>query len=429
MPTIDERYYQLHPKSVALSERGAELFPDGVTHDSRKAEPFRLYMDHGLGPRKWDVDGNEYIDYRTGHGSMILGQAHPAVVKAVSEQMAKGTHLSASTELEVKWGTLVRDLVPSAEKIRFVSSGSEALMMAFRMARSYTGKTKIVKFEQAFHGWADAPFVGAANDNPNNGIPQQVRETMVVLPYDIAEVERVLEEDSDVAAVVFQGNHVIHPSFIQQLRDVTAQRGVMLVFDEVVSGFRWSPGGCQGRYGVTPDLTGMAKILAGGLPGACVAGRSDIIDTIAPGKISHPGTFNANPLSAAAGSTALEIVANEPITEMADARAKQLKDGINEVLTKTEVPGCAYGVSSVVHIRLGVEHDCDREFCAGGEQAMMTAGGNETANLLTRALTNEGVWGNATSFILSVTHSEEDVDRTVERYELALRQVRGEGAI
>ena len=130
MPTIDERYYQLHPKSVALSERGAELFPDGVTHDSRKAGPFRLYMDHGLGPRKWDVDGNEYIDYRTGHGSMILGQAHPAVVKAVSEQMAKGTHLSASTELEVKWGTLVRDLVPSAEKIRFVSSGSEALMMA-----------------------------------------------------------------------------------------------------------------------------------------------------------------------------------------------------------------------------------------------------------------------------------------------------------
>ena len=171
MSSIDERYSQLHPKSVVLSERAEDLFPDGVTHDGRKAGPFRVYMDRGLGPRKWDVDGNEYIDYRTGHGSMILGQANPAIVKAASEQMAKGTHLSASTELEVKWGSLVTELVPSAEKLRFVNSGTEALMMAFRMARTFTGKSKILKFDKAFHGWADGPFVAAAGDNPDNGIP------------------------------------------------------------------------------------------------------------------------------------------------------------------------------------------------------------------------------------------------------------------
>ena len=429
MPSIDERYYELHSKSVALSERGEELFPDGVTHDGRKFGPFRVYMDHGLGPNKWDVDGNMYIDYRTGHGSMILGQANPAIVEAVTEQMAKGTHLSASTELELKWGTLVTELVPSVEKLRFVASGSEAMMMTFRMARTHSGKNKIVRFDQAFHGWADGPFVAAAADNPNNGIPDQVRETIIAIPYDIKEVERVLDEDDDIAAVVFQGNQVIHPSFLEQLREITQQKGVMLIFDEVVSGFRFSRGGCQGLYNVIPDLTGMAKILAGGLPGGAVGGRADIIDTIGPGRIAHPGTFNANPLSAAAGSTALEMVKNQPIGENADALASQLKDGLNDILTKMEIPGCAYGVSSIVHMRLGLDHECDKVYCDEGDQAMMVGYGSEQISLLGRALINEGVWGGPTSFILSSTHKDEDIDKTLEAYENALQSVRAEGAI
>ncbi len=427
--TIEERYLQLHPKSSLMSDKSVDLFPDGVTHDGRKFSPFRVYMDHGLGPRKWDIDGNEYIDYRTGHGAMILGQAHPAIVKAVSEQVAKGTHLSASTENEVRWGTLVKELVPSAERLRFVSSGTEAMMMTFRMARSHSGKSKIVKFEGAFHGWADGPFVGAANDSPEGGIPPQVRETMIVLPYDIAAVERTLDEDDDIAAVVFQGNQVIHPSFLEQLRDVTRQKDVILIFDEVVSGFRFSRGGCQGLYNVIPDLTGMAKILAGGLPGGCVAGRADIVNTVSPGRIAHPGTFNANPLSSAAGAAALELVANEPINATADARAQQLKNGLNELLTKMEIPGCAYGVSSIVHMRLGVPHECDKVYCEAGEQAMMTAAGDDTTHLLNQATINEGIWGNPTSFILSATHSEADVNLTLEKYETALGQVRAEGKI
>ena len=426
---IEERYLELHPKSALMSDKSVELFPDGVTHDGRKFSPFRVYMDHGLGPRKWDIDGNEYIDYRTGHGAMILGQAHPAIVKAVSEQVAKGTHLSASTENEVRWGTLVKELVPSAERLRFVSSGTEAMMMTFRMARSHSGKSKIVKFEGAFHGWADGPFVGAANDSPEGGIPRQVRETMIVLPYDIAAVERTLDEDDDIAAVVFQGNQVIHPSFLEQLREVTRQKGVILIFDEVVSGFRFSRGGCQGLYNVIPDLTGMAKILAGGLPGGCVAGRADIVNTVGPGRIAHPGTFNANPLSAAAGAAALDLLANEPINAMADERAQQLKNGLNELLTKMEIPGCAYGVSSIVHMRLGVPHECDKVYCEAGEQAMMTAAGNDATHLLNQATINEGIWGNPTSFILSATHTDADVDLTLEKYETALGQVRAEGKI
>jgi glutamate-1-semialdehyde 2,1-aminomutase len=429
MSSIDERYAQLHPKSAAMSTEAEAMFPDGVTHDGRKAQPFRIYMSHGLGPRKWDIDGNVYIDYRTGHGAMILGQANPRVVKATQEQIAKGTHLSASTEIEVKWGRLVQQLVPCAEKLRFVSSGTEAMMMACRMARAYSGKTKIIKFDQAFHGWADGPFVAAEHDNDTNGIPLQVRQTMVVLPYDLQQVEHTLNRDDDIAAVMFQGNQVKRPEFIAGLRELTAQKGVVLIFDEVVSGFRWSRGGCQELYGVTPDLCGLAKILAGGLPGGAVAGRAEIIDTIAPNKIAHPGTFNANPVSAAAGVTALEIVAHEPITDTADARARQLKDGLNALLTRMGIPGCAYGVSSIVHMRLGLEHTCDKVYCEAGEQAMMTMSNDSAVDLLRRALVNEGIWGGPTSFILSATHTEDDIDTTLACYETALQAVRAEGAI
>jgi len=429
MSTIDKRYYQLHPKSAELSKEAEDIFPDGVTHDGRKAEPFRVYMNQGLGPSKWDIDGNAYIDYRTGHGAMILGQANPRVIEAVQAQLGKGTHLSASTEIEITWGKLVQQLVPCAEKLRFVGTGTEAMMMTCRMARAYSGKTKIVKFDQAFHGWADGPFVSAAHDHAANGIPPQVRETMVVLPYDLTHVERTLDQEDDIAAVLFQGNQVKQPAFIKGLRDITEQKGVMLIFDEVVSGFRWSRGGCQGLYGVTPDLTGLAKILAGGFPGGAVAGRADIIDTIAADKIAHPGTFNANPVSAVAGVTALEIVANEPITETADARAQQLKDGLNTILTRLEIPGCAYGVSSIIHLRLGVDHTCDKVYCEEGEQAMMTVTDDATVALLQRALINEGVWGGPTSFILSATHTEQDIDVTLERYENALQAVRAEDGI
>ncbi len=427
MSNINERFYELHQKSAVLSEKSEELFPDGVTHDSRKIGPFRVYMDRGLGPRKWDIDGNEYIDYKTGHGSMILGQAHPAIVKAVSEQVAKGTHLSASTELEVKWGDLVTKLVPSADKVRFVNSGTEAVMMAFRMARTHSSNTKVVKFKNAFHGWADGPFVGADGDNEQNGITRSTRETMVVLPYDIAEVEEALS-GGGIAAVIFQGNQVIDPTFIKQLRELTLNTGTILIFDEVVSGFRWSRGGCQGLYGVEPDMTTMAKILAGGLPGGCVAGKAEIIDTIASNKISHPGTFNANPISAAAGSSALEIIMNENIGETADARASQLKEGLNEIFTKLEIPGTAYGVSSIVQVQLGSDEDCDLTY--GPDPNKSVKGYDKhVIEHLHRAFINEGLWANPLSLILSATHTKQDIETTLEKYRTALINLRDEGAI
>ncbi|MDA1188192.1 MAG: aminotransferase class III-fold pyridoxal phosphate-dependent enzyme [Chloroflexi bacterium] len=428
MSRITEEYIKKHPKSAKLAEAGLDLFPGGVTHDNRRFSPFPVYMDRGQGAHKWDVDGNEYIDYRIGHGSMILGHSHPAIVKAVTEAIAKGSHLSSSTELEVKWGNKVRELMPSVEKLRFHNSGTEAVMMAFRMVRVFTGKTKIIKFQDAFHGWADGPYVGTDLDQPGNGIPEQTRETMVILPYDLGAVERTLNSDSDIAAVIFQGNVVIEPTFVQKLRVLTERKGVLLIIDEVVSGFRWSRSGAQGIADVTPDLSTMAKILAGGLPGGAVGGRAEVIDTISKGKIAHPGTFNANPLSAAAGSTALSIVANEPIGEIALGNANRLKAGLNDVLTKLEVPGCVYGVSSILHTRFGADHECDHTYCKEGAKAK---GGwsKDAKDVLVQALANRGVYAWADSMILSAAHTDELIDKTVDAFEDSLNAMRADGTI
>ena len=286
MSSIEDRFVELHPESKPLAEKAMGLFADGVTHERRSMSPYPVYMERGVGPRKWDVDGNEYIDYKTGHGSMILGQAHPAIVEAVQSQMTKGTHLSSGTRLEVEWAEAVIRLVPSVEKLRFVASGTEALMMAFKMARVFSGKEKIVKFAGAFHGWSDPAYVTDTETDREYGIPRGTSETVINTPaHDLDALDEILVGRDDVAAVVFQANDIAPPEFIEGLRELTTSHGVLLIFDEVVSGFRWSNAGCQGRYGVSPDLSTFAKILAGGLPGGCVGGRADVVDTVGEGGI------------------------------------------------------------------------------------------------------------------------------------------------
>lgn len=288
-------------------------------------------------------------------------------------------------------------------------------MMAFRMARTHSGKTKVAKFEGAFHGWADSPFVGAANDNPDNGIPDGVRDSMIVLPYDVDAVERTLETDHDIAAVVFQGNQVIHPSFIERLREVTAHHGVMLIFDEVVSGFRWSKGGCQGLYGVTPDLTGMAKILAGGLPGGCVAGAAEIIDTIATGRIAHPGTFNANPLSATAGVACLDHIADGKAHAAANRMGDRLRSGMQKAIDARGLGAEIYGSHSFMHITFTGVRDRSGMGSLGAplQTAMMLHG------------VHMGGGGGMTSAVMT----EEDIDLTIDAFEQSLGMLGEEGLL
>ena len=444
MPSILEDYISKHQGSARRYEEASRLFPGGVTHDTRYAQPFPLYMTHGTGPRKWDVDGNEYIDYVSGHGALLLGHSHPAIAEAVSQQMTRGTHLGASTDEEVRWAKAIKALMPSVEKVRFHSSGTEATLMAMRLARAYTGKNKVIKLQDHFHGWHD--YAMAGSDRAAPGIPQASWESMLVVPAgDLKAVEDTLSRDSDIAALILEptGAHYGQlpfdtPNYLKGLRELTSQHGVVLIFDEVVTGFRASPGGAQVLYGVRPDITTLAKIVAGGLPGGAVGGKAGIIDMIAhrgdpewdnTRRVYHPGTFNANPLSAVAGATCLEMIATQPINKQADAMATRLKAGLNEIFGKMEVAGHAHGIASMVHVVLA-DCDCDREICSMSHPEIKEATASAAVTAMKRGLQNNGVdIMGRDAFLVSGTHTETEINQTLEAFENTLAAVRAEGLV
>lgn len=366
--TVEAAYRDRTPGSARLAAQADNLFPSGITHDSRYLQPYGIYAERAEGPYKWDVDGNRYIDYVGGHGALLLGHNQPKVSAAVQGALERGTHFGASHDLEVRWAQAIKGLLPSAERIRFTSSGTEATLMAVRLARTFTGRRKILRFKTHFHGWHDhmtSGYQSHFDGSPTVGVLPGVAEQVVLVePNDVDGLRAILASDPDIAAAILEptggsfGMVPLTASFLATLRELTAASGVLLIFDEVVTGFRVAPGGAQGHFGITPDLTSLAKILAGGLPGGAVVGREDVLAALdfaaaaAAGKekIQHPGTFNANPVSAAAGIAALDLIATTDACERANASAAVLRQGINGVLEELDVPWAAYGTFSGVHI-------------------------------------------------------------------------------
>ena len=439
---IEKKYIETHSKSEQKFKDAMNLFPNGVTHDARITKPFPYYISNAQGSKKWDIDGNEYIDYKSGHGSMLLGHAHPEIVQVVRDTIAKGSLPGASTEYEVAWGKAIKNLVPSAEIIRFTSSGTEADMMGMRIMRAYTGKNKIIKFEEHFHGWSDAASAtGGADENWEYGIPSQVLDTMIVIPpNDISILESLLNKDDDIAGVMLEptgahmGQYPIKPSFLKELRQLCTDRKIVLMFDEVVTGFRVAKGGAEELLGITPDISSWAKILGGGLPGGCVTGKAEFMEILEkkPGgkAMYHPGTFNANPLSAAAGAKALEIVRTTDVNEIAAKRGEQLVSGLNGVLSKLEIPGLAYGNDSLVHFRLGIEANSVEDIINLTKEDESKSYGGKIHSQLGLSLINQGIdtWA-ASRFIMMAEHSEDDVNKTVEAMENAFIEARNQGTI
>jgi glutamate-1-semialdehyde 2,1-aminomutase len=428
--SLAAQYEAAFPKSRALYEHALTVFPNGVTHDLRYLEPFPIYVTRAQGAHKWDVDDHEFIDYWAGHGALLLGHCHPAVVSAVQRQMELGTHPGACHELEIRWAQWVRQLIPSAERVRFTSSGTEATLMALRVARIFTGKPRVLKFAGHFHGWHDALTPGA--DGFDSELPAGVTaevgaQTVVIPPNDIGLVERTLAQDPSIGCVILEptGGHwgavPIRGPFLRALREETTRRNCLLIFDEVITGFRVSPGGAQAYYDVKPDLTALAKILAGGLPGGCLAGREEIMAALEfrPGrqKMKHPGTFNANPLSASAGVATLELVATGEPCRHANEIAKLLRGKLNRHFSEARLPWVAYGGFSGFRllpqytgprptddafVPFGgafekLEVPLDRSLVHGFRKAMLLNGVDLT-----------GLGGMTTAM-----HSEEDVERTV----------------
>ena len=345
---------------IDLAERARQVLPGGATHASRSYDP-RIYVARSSGSRKWLIDGTELIDYTMGHGALLLGHAHPAIVAAVQEQVARGTHYGAAHPLEVEWAELIAALVPSADKVRFTASGTEAVMLALRVARAATGRDRILKLQEHFHGWSDAvsPFLDRdGRTRTPAGVPPALGLlTTVVRTDDPADLEAALA-GGDVAAVIMEasgahyGQLPLDPSFIAAARAACTATGTVLIFDEVVTGFRVAPGGMQSVLGITPDISVLGKVMAGGLPSGAVAGRGGLLELLAT-TIAHPGTFNANPLSAVAGIATLRLVADGAPQRTADAYATSLAAEWTGALAAAGIPGTIRRLSSILHIFLG----------------------------------------------------------------------------
>ncbi|HWV23628.1 MAG TPA: aminotransferase class III-fold pyridoxal phosphate-dependent enzyme, partial [Thermomicrobiales bacterium] len=395
---------------------------------------------------------HKLIDFGMGHGSLILGHNDPEITAALVNQAPNGTHFSAGHEGEVRWAEKIVELIPSAELVRFTASGTESTLLAMRVARGYTGKKIILKFEGHFHGWQDYALKGEKPPFEKTtvpGIPEETLSTVAVLPSnDLAMLEERLVQ-GDIAAVIVEpsgGSWTSIPlqeDFLQGVRALTEKHDALLIFDEVITGFRWSPGGAQQRFGVTPDITTMAKIVAGGMPGGAVGGKREVMEMIAfrdddpefnkTKRVPQAGTYNANPLAAAAGTTMLGRCADPAVQEQCDASAAKLRKGMNETIVRLDIPAVAWGESSVFHIAVGqpasnIAPDDIRAPEGLSPEYLKGSGGSPLGMRFEIGALVEGVHLFHAGGMLATVHTDSDLDQTVQAVERVLSRMKDEGA-
>ncbi|MBH67861.1 MAG: aspartate aminotransferase family protein [Rhodospirillaceae bacterium] len=448
---IISAYREKTPGSEKLSKEASSVLPSGIAHDSRYLKPYALYIEKAMGPHKWDIDGNRYVDYFGGHGALLLGHCHPEVTGAVQAALAAGTQFGANHPREVEWANQVIKMVPSVERIRFTSSGTEATLMALRLSRSFTGRNKFIRFKTHFHGWHDHMTAGYASHFDGSatvGVLDDIASNVILVsPQDIAEIQSVIASSDDIAAVIVEptgssfGMVPMNQEFLSAVREMTSKKNILLIFDEVVTGFRCAPGGAQEAYDITPDLTTMAKILAGGLPGGAVGGRTEIMDELdfektaelGREKIVHPGTFNANPVSATAGITALKIIEATDACEKANQSASWLRNRFNEILENADIPWAAYGTFSGVHIftnKKGIPLKPSNFEASSVAFGDLKDKDSQVVTKLRLAMAVKGVdFNNSPGAQLSATHSQEDLEFTADAFAEALNMLRKDGEI
>lgn len=414
-------------KSIQFFAEAQQYIPGGVNSPVRAFKSVGgnpVYIERGEGSRVYDVDGNSYIDYIGSWGPLILGHAHPRVLAAITEAAALGTSFGAPTERETEMAKLVCQLVPSVEVVRMVNSGTEATMSALRLARGYTKRNKIMKFEGCYHGHADSLLIKAGSgvatlglpDSP--GVPEGTALNTITVPYnDLESVKLAFEKfGDDLAAVIVEpvgGNMGVVPplpGFLQGLREITQQYGTLLIFDEVMTGFRVALGGAQELYGITPDLTTMGKVIGGGLPVGAYGGKREIMQQIAPaGPIYQAGTLSGNPLAMAAGLATLQELSKPGTYERLEKLSARLGEGLAENARKLGIPHTVNRVGSMVCLFFTDTPVINYE----------TA---KTANLehfsaYFRHLLDDGIMLPPSQFegmFVSLAHSEEDIERTIE---------------
>jgi len=357
-------YLSKTPKSKRLYRKAEKVLPAGVSYFIRYIEPYPFYTAKARGSKLVDIDGNEYIDFWMGHYSLILGHSPPQVMNEVKRQVDNGTHFGTSHELEVALAEQVVKIVPSAEMVRFTNSGTEAMMYAVRLARTYTGREKIAKFEGGWHGGYDAldMAVKPPLDVPeSSGVTSGVVKDTLVLPFNNIEETRRRMKNQEVAAVVIEpvlgagGCIPAEKEFLKELRELCSENGALLIFDEVITGFRLSPGGAQQYYGVLPDITVLGKIMGGGFPVGAVTGSREIMEHMNPllyerPKFSfHGGTFCGNPVTMTAGLATLKILEDGRVLRQLNKRGNNVREQLSETFEKRNTDVQVTGISSLFH--------------------------------------------------------------------------------
>jgi glutamate-1-semialdehyde 2,1-aminomutase len=356
------------PTDDDLTARAARVLAGGATHVARSYRP-AIHVERATGARKWLVDGRELVDYTMGHGALLLGHAHPAVVEAVERQLRRGTHFGAGSRLEVEWAERIAGAVPSVERVRFTSSGTEATMLALRLARAATGRDVVVTVAEHFHGWSDSVVAGlgpAAAPLLPAGVARAAGQSTRVIPSLEPTVVAAALRPGDVAGLILEASGArfgwlpLAAEHVVETERLCREAGTLFVVDEVVTGFRVGRDGMQGRLGVRADLSAFAKVIGGGLPGGAVGGRADVMDLLAVPEeesgsrfVSHPGTFNANPLSAAAGIAALDAIEELDARTRAETYAAALEEAWGGELAAAGVGGRVWRLASMVHLSLG----------------------------------------------------------------------------
>ena len=423
-------------KSEALFAEAQKYIPGGVNSPVRSfnavggTPPF---IARGKGSRVWDVDGNEYIDYLGSWGPLVLGHSHPAVVEVLIKTAESGTSFGAPVEQEVELAKMICTALPSVDSVRLVSSGTEACMSAIRLARAFTGRDKIIKFAGCYHGHADGLLVKAGSGALTHGIPTSAgvpesyaSETLVAEYNDIESVEKFFAANpSGIAAVITEpvaGNMGVvppAPGFLEALRKVTQDNGALLIFDEVITGFRVGPNGAQGLFNITPDITTMGKIIGGGLPVGAYGGRKEIMEMVAPlGPMYQAGTLSGNPLAVSAGIATLTELSKPGVFERIDGLAQRLTEGVTAAFQKAEIPATINRVGSMF-----------TGFLNPGPVAKLADAENSDTEMYGRyfhAMQEQGVYIAPSQFeagFVSIAHTEADIDATIAKVTAALRSL------
>ncbi|GIU82968.1 MAG: glutamate-1-semialdehyde-2,1-aminomutase [Acidobacteria bacterium] len=423
--------------SVKLFAEAQKHLPGGVNSPVRAFKSVGgnpLYIKRAKGSKMWDVDGNEFIDYIGSWGPMIVGHAHPRVVKAIQEMAENGTSFGANSEPELELAKMIKKFVPSVEMVRMVNSGTEATMSAVRLARAFTGRNKVIKFEGCYHGHGDSFLIKAGSGVATLGLPDSpgvteatARDTLTARFNSIESVYRLVEQNkAEIAAVFIEpiaGNMGCVPArkeFLEELRKVCTEEGILLIFDEVMTGFRVARGGAQEIYGVKPDLTTFGKIIGGGLPVGAYGGRAEIMQMIAPsGAVYQAGTLSGNPLAMTAGLETLKIIDETPdFYEQLEKKGKYLAEGIQEAVRKKGFSFTLNRVGSMLTLFFTDSEVTDFD-------SAKTSDTQKFAKFF-RLMLEKGIYLPPSQFeawFFSYAHSTEDFDKTIEACEESLREL------